>query len=344
MKVLDYHTNDTYQNHVEAMKLLSAGHYDVLHVYGCWHLGAWRMTRLAFKKGTRLVLSPEGQLEPWVMNSHYWKEKLPKLVLFQKWMVERAYAVIIQGKMEEECLKQLGWNPRLVIIRNPLYTNTITTQEAQRQKDVIYRQVMNSNPLQLMTANTRKTLRDIIKAGITRDERWVGNDCMDITEQDQWHHVLCYAWQEQISEVVARGISILRMTPPDIEAEIKQSMCFVPEGYETPQSIESVIGMQFATENERLIATFRHLRRLVQQDKLAIRHLIELDNELRYHQTEEDRLCEALQEKGLYKVAARLMHVTHELTGLDEGLMPIPALNDYQARKIKRQIDNHLKI
>lgn len=344
MKVLHYHTEDTTENHAKAQQMLSEGHYDVLHVYGCWHFGAWRMARQAITKGTRLVVSPEGQLEPWVVKSHYWKDKLPKRMLFQKWMVQQAYAVIIQGKMEEECLRQLGWNPRLVIIRNPLYTNTITTQEAERQKNVIYRQVMNTNTLQLMTADTRKTLRDIIKAGITRDERWIGGACMDITDQDQWHHLLCYAWQERISEVVERGISILRLTPPDIEAEIKQSTWFIPEGYETPKSIESVIGMQFATENERLIATFRHLRKLVQQRQLAICHLVELDCELRHHQIVEDRLCDALEEKGLYKLAARLMQVTHEVTGLEEGLMPVPPRNDYQARRIRKQIDNHLKL
>lgn len=344
MKVLHYHTDDTTQSHAEAQRMLSEGHYDVLHIYGCWHYGAWRMARLATKKGTRLVLSPEGQLEPWVVNSHYWKEKLPKRLLFQKWLVKQAYAVIIQGKMEEECLKQLGWNPRLVIIRNPQYTNTITPQEAERQQNIIYTQVMNTNTLQLMTPATRKTLRDIIKAGITRDKRWVGNSCMDIIDHDQWHHVLCYAWQEQIYDVVKSGISTLQLTPPDIEEEVQRSTYFVPEDYEAPESIESVIGMQFATENERLIATFRHLRKLVQRQKLAIRHLIELDHELRYHPIEEDRLCESLQERGLYKLAARLMQVTHDLTGLDEGLMPVPPLKDRQSKTIKKQIESHLKI
>ena len=125
MKVLHYHTEDTTENHAKAQQMLSEGHYDVLHVYGCWHFGAWRMARQAITKGTRLVVSPEGQLEPWVVKSHYWKDKLPKRMLFQKWMVQQAYAVIIQGKMEEECLRQLGWNPRLVIIRNP-FTPTLS--------------------------------------------------------------------------------------------------------------------------------------------------------------------------------------------------------------------------
>ena len=39
--------------------------------------------------------------------------------------IEQAYAVIVQGNMELECIAQLGWNKRCVIIRNALITNTI---------------------------------------------------------------------------------------------------------------------------------------------------------------------------------------------------------------------------
>jgi hypothetical protein len=73
-------------------------------------------------------------------------------------------------------------------------------------------------------------------------------------------------------------------------------------------------------------------------------HLIELDKELRQHECEEDRLCERLCELNLLKFAGRLMQVMSDMTGLTEGYMPVPPLDDRIAKKIRLQVENRLKI
>jgi hypothetical protein len=73
-------------------------------------------------------------------------------------------------------------------------------------------------------------------------------------------------------------------------------------------------------------------------------HLIELDKELRLHECEEDRLCERLSEINLLKFAGRLMQVMSDMTGLTEGYMPVPPLDDRIAKKIRLQVENRLKI
>ena len=113
---------------------------------------------------------------------------------------------------------------------------------------------------------------------------------------------------------------------------------------QTPHSIESVIGISFVSENERLLATFKHLRKLVLRRQLTIMHLIELDKELRQHDCEEDKLCEKLGEHNLQKLAGRLMQVMQDLTGFTEGFMPVPPLDDRITKRIRQQVENHLKI
>jgi hypothetical protein len=152
----------------------------------------------------------------------------------------------------------------------------------------------------------------------------------------------CHVHQEQVAEIVRRGINILHVDTPDFD--IHQMPCFMPDGYEPPKTIEEAIGMQFATENDRLMATFRHLKRLAIHHRLTISHLVELDKELRQHDCAEDQLCNALQERNLYVFAGRLMQLMNELTGLDEGMMPMPAINDRHTRQMRKHIDNHLKI
>ena len=341
MRVLQYHTDDTAEQQHDALQRLQDGHYDILHIYGCWQHQAWRMARLALKRGTRLVFSPQGQLEPWVIEENYWKDKLPKKLLYQRWIVSHAYAVIIQGKMEEECLKRLGWNPRLVIIRNPQITHSITQQEAARQLEHIYRMVMDSNQLELMKDDTRRMLKIFIKAGITRDTRWIEEDLTTI-DKEEWRKLLCYAHQEHLTDTLLYGIRVLNYEAPDLD--VSQIDYFLPPGYEAPTTIEQNIGSSFVSENQRLLATFRYLKKLWQHRRLAISHLVELDKELRFHYANEQLLCEDLQERHLLKLAARLMQLMADLTGLTEGFMLMEPLNDRVTRQMRKQIDNYLTI
>ena len=335
-------SNEMVSEAKDAQQNLRSSHYDILHIHGCWNGSLYFIVRQAIKSGTRIVLSPYGQLEPWVMKEGYWKEKLPKRLLFQHAIVCHAYAIIVQGKMEEECLSKLGWNSRTVIIRNSLITNTINAHDMAQQMQNVYRKIMDSNTLQLMTSNTRITLRQLLKVGITGDKRWLGESYVTITDHNQWRMLYCYVHHEQVADIVKRGLNILHMEAPDFD--ISKMPCFLPDGYEPSKTIEEAIGMQFATENDRLMATFRHLRRLALRRRLTLAHLAELDKELRYHDAAEDQLCDALKEHHLYVFARRIMQLAHVFTGLDEGLMPMPMLEDRQTRIMKKNIENHLKI
>jgi hypothetical protein len=74
----------------DAIGQLNAKHYDLLHLHGCWNYTAYRVVRHALRKGCRLVVTPHGQLEPWVIEQNYWKEKLPKRILYVKRMIQQA--------------------------------------------------------------------------------------------------------------------------------------------------------------------------------------------------------------------------------------------------------------
>ena len=81
----------------EARQLLRTIDFDILHVHGCWNNAQFMIVRKALQQGARLVVTPYGQLEPWVQQQRFWKEKLPKRIAYQKSVVEQAYAVIVQG-------------------------------------------------------------------------------------------------------------------------------------------------------------------------------------------------------------------------------------------------------
>lgn len=327
----------------QAKTLLQGGSYDILHLHGCWRNSSRSIVNIAMRLGCRLVVTPHGGLEPWVQEEKRWKEKLPKRILYQRDIIRRAYAVIIQGKMEDECMKRLGWNPRTVIIRNAVITQSTTPKEMAALILAVYRKVMDSNQLELMDDDMRDMLLDIIMAGITGDRRWL----TDITNHsplttEEWRQLLCYAHQEEITDTIQRGIRVLGLECPELDVEAIDY--FLPEGYKPAESIGKTIGNQFASENDRLIATFRQIRKLVSSRQLSIKHLIELDRELRQHGCEEELLADDLKERRLWKLASRMMQVCQELTGLTEGFMPVTPIDDRVARAIKRQVNDRLKI
>lgn len=324
----------------EARQLLRTIQFDILHVHGCWNNAQLMIVRKALRQGARLIVTPYGQLEPWIQQQHFWKEKLPKRIAYQKSVVEQAYAVVVQGNMELECMSQLGWNKRCVIIRNALITNSITPREMARQTFDLYQRIMDSNPLQLMNDNTRKFVKHLITVGITGDKRWTMSE--ETPMLGDWRQILCYAHQEQIMPTIQRAVRTLNLMEPDIDAT--KIPYFVPDRYVETKSIQQTIGNQFITENDRLTATFKLLKKLMANRQLGIKHLVELDIELREHPCDESLLAEQLQERGLIKVAARCMQLMHDFTGLTEGFMPVPSLNDRTTKNWYKQIENHLTL
>lgn len=333
----------------QAKTLLRGGSYDILHLHGCWRNTSRNVVNMAMRQGCRLVVTPHGGLEPWVQEEHRLKEKWPKRILYQHDIIHRAYAVIIQGKLENECMVHLDWNPRTVIIKNAVVTQSITEEDMVRQTFDVYRKIMNSNQLELMDDNTRKILKALITVGITGDKRWLDLDD-EYTKvsfpsnslDSRWHLLLCYAHQEDIYETLQRGIRLLGLDAPDID--INQIEYFLPAGYKPAETIGKAIGNKFATENERLLATFRQIRKLVGNRQLSIKHFIEVDRELRQHGCEEEMLADVLREQHLWKLASRVMQVANELTGLPEGFMPVAPLDDRTTRTIWRQVNERLKI
>ena len=278
----------------EARQLLRNIDFDILHVHGCWDNAQFMIVRKALKQGARLVVTPYGQLQPWVQQQHFWKEKLPKRIAYQKSIVEQAY----------------------------------------------YQRIMDSNPLQLMNDNTRKFAKRLITVGITGDERWTMSD--EVPMLGDWRQILCYAHQEQIMPVIQRAIRTLNLMEPNIDAA--KIPYFVPDSYVDTKSIQQTIGNQFISENDRLMATFKLVKKLIGNHQLSIKHLVELDIELREHPCDEGRLAEQLQERSLIKLAARCMQLMHDFTGLTEGFMPVLPLNDRITKKWYYQIENHLTI
>lgn len=307
---------------------------DIVHCHGCWQYGIVNAGNFARKQGARIVLSPHGQLEPWVFEEKPLQEKFHKTALWQKPFVEKAYVIIAFGKMEQQYLQELKWNPRIEVIHNAVITNSTTREKMCSQTFTVYQKVLDSNVLEQMDESTQQLMATIIKAGTLGDRRWVE---LTIPETVDWRRMLIYAEHQNIRNYVDYGINILGLSAASLDTE--HLPAYFPESYQRPQSIKNLIDDYKGDETDYLL---RMIRQIEKQPILL--HLIELTRELYRDTVNDDLLQEALEEKKLTKFASRLMQVLHEQTLLDEGYMPIEPLDDRGTQKIRESITNHLKI
>ena len=303
---------------------------DIIHCHGCPSVTATRSIFSALNRGARLVITLHGQLEPWAED----RRRNMASVHYQKELVRRAYAVILLGRLERTNFIKMGWNSRTEEIHNAVTTNTISPQDMSNDTFAVYQKVLDSNTLALMDETTEHMLRAIIKVGIMGDRRWVS---VLPSGSIDWRKLLLYAEHENIRNYVDYGISLLGCSVPAIDTA--RIAAYFPDGYTTPRPVHEIVGDYQGKETDYLLRIITQIR----QQPLLL-HLIELTRELYRDTVDDARLSEVLQEKGLTAHACSLMQVLSELTGLDEGYMPLPPADNKLTRQIRQQLTNHLKI
>ncbi len=321
---------------------LSTQHYDILHIHGCWSVKYAQAAASANRAGTRYVISPHGELEPWILRDRQWQEKMPKTILYQRQTIQGAYVVIAMGTMERESLIKLGWNPRIETIRNAIITHSITDDEMTRQLTDTYRKVMDSNVYELMNEKTRHALMLLLKAGCCGNRNWLNGEQLPELNVSEWRQILIYVHHEQLEDLLKHGIRVMGVKDPIID--VSNVKAYFPENYRPVKSIADAIGNQFVSENKRLMATFKFLHRQHTTRQLAMAHLIELSREIREHDIDEEHLTEMLDEEHLLTFTSRLMGVLADFGLMEEGIMPIQAVFDRQTERLEEMITNRLKI
>lgn len=299
---------------------------DIVHVHGCWQYRIVKQALRYHRQGARIVFTPHGGLEPWIINERRLSEKLCKTLLWQRRLAEYSYVIIVQGRMEEESLKKLGWNPRLETIRNAVITNSITRKAMLNHTYEVYRKVMDSNTQELMCQDAHLLLKVLLKAGITGDKRWVTESVPDIDERE-WRKLLVYADHENVRTIIDQGTHVLGLHQPYIEAGSVKS--YLPTNYRLPK-VE-------AHDATGIVAEMSH-------GNLSLRHFVELDRALRREDVQDDWLCDALEESRQLKNFRRLLQMLTELTGLDEGFLPADPIDDRKTQTLRKQLTNHLRI
>ncbi|WP_099147254.1 glycosyltransferase [Bacteroides sp. KFT8] len=112
---------------------------DVVHVNCCWMPACAFTQKWAQTLGYKVVLTPHGMLEPWILKRHYWTKKVPALLLYQKRAVKRANILHATAESERENLLKLGYNDRIAVIANGIDVESIKMKQSwKRNKEILF--------------------------------------------------------------------------------------------------------------------------------------------------------------------------------------------------------------
>lgn len=293
---------------------------DIIHLHGCNSTKLNKALLRAQKEGCRIIISPHGEMESWS------KEKEPFRRNMQTF-VSHAYTLIARSQTEADELEALHLNPRVEIIHNPVITRTTTFDRMVREHITVYNKLLNSNVLELFNDSTKDTVRTLLKAGITGDERWVTPcDMKDV----QWNLLSTYAQQEGITDYCERGLLTLGLdglmpTP---------APSYLPNKYEKPEPIAG----------KPIVDMVHIIKSQVASNSLSLLSLANLDVALRHDDVEDDVVMQQLEAEHLAAFMASLLTVMSEQTGLTEGFMPCESSEDNVTKRIRDCIIHHLQI
>lgn len=154
----------------EWRKLLNDIRPDIVHVNCCWTPQCAWAQRWAQEAGYKVVLTPHGMLEPWIMRRHYWTKKFPALLLYQKDAIKNADCLHATAESERQNLLALGWNSNISVIGNCVNVDDIQMKPSWKR---------TGNILFLSRVHVKKGINFLIEAvAKVREEcRMKGEEC-----------------------------------------------------------------------------------------------------------------------------------------------------------------------
>ena len=138
---------------------------DIVHVNCCWMPQSAFTQKWAQKLGYKVILSPHGMLEPWIISRHYWTKKVPALLLYQKAAVVNADCIHATAESEKVNILKLGYNDKIEVVANGIDVDSIAMKDNWGSK---------KNILFLSRIHVKKGIEFLLEAVATLKEKMDG--------------------------------------------------------------------------------------------------------------------------------------------------------------------------
>lgn len=347
----EYEVTVASSSHDATLEKLSS--YRLLHVFGSWDRAAAHLLMKAEMHNLPTIYSPLGGLQPWILKQQGGMTSLS----WQKRMTQRASAVHLCGKLEAETFEKLGWNKRVAIIKNPIFTAEISPEEMARLMIALYRKVQDSNASRLLTPEAQQVIGPLLQLGVDEFVLREKDRCDELRQKAQqltgedWRMISIYASDEQVFELLGNGLNRLSLSVPLIAVNELDRFPNKRKYAKGPLKDDGLLSRNIIMKgkmhdyvsdtevNEKKfciqVANFKYE---MEHRGAPLLHLVDIYRALRFCDMDEVRVLEILNMMGLEAFASRLMTMEQKFLGLTEGFMLIEQKDDKETSQLLRQI------
>lgn len=112
----------------EFRTFLKSENPDIVHINGIWTPQNWGFQKVAQELNIKVVLSPHGMLESWILQRNPLKKKIA-LFLFQNNAIRKADHLLATAQMEKESIRKLNFKNAISIIPNGIDLSELSDKQ-----------------------------------------------------------------------------------------------------------------------------------------------------------------------------------------------------------------------
>ena len=336
------------------LKLLYSLMPDIVHVHGSYHFLNSRIALWSRKRGFPVVFSPYGGMNPEYIEEQY-GIRTWKMLSYQKSMTSGASAILTSDAKESEYIQHERLTDRVEFVSNPRADDYWGDENYAHSMVGLYRKVLDSDKGLHIDQKSREALSALLHlslSGSKERQPLCSEDILNLRSitPKQWRDIQLFAQEQGVISNMEEGIAKAQLTVPEIHIEstpvfpLRQSKDPTPLG--STLSISSPFARRLhenkLRDSDEAIRTtcvmLLNLRHLLRNGTASLRHFCDLTAIFRFDKLDEHQLSIQLKHLGLYNFTRRVCQVLHETTYLDEGFMPVPALDDRGTSVIRTQL------
>ena len=324
---------------------------DIVHIHGAWSYLSYKVIKWCLIRDFLIAYSPHGQLNSNILNSNFWRHKLPRILYYQRAMARNSNAIIVEDTTEMEQLKKLGWNRRIDIV-----SSESEPISAVMSYHTIYQKIIDSNVLHFMSINDYEALSSLLRSGVNegyKPRQLSADAILNLRNINPvaYQRISLFSSFFLCLDIVERGVVNNQLALRIIDADaivrypLKRSKSSLPlsdnELIQGNKYIYNILNNRIKSSEEiirELCIQLINIRHLVNDDNVSLSHLASLYERMRKSDIDEERFADVLKALGILQFARRIIQILHEFFYMEWGFMPIAPLDDKGTEKIRRVI------
>ena len=278
-----------------------------------------------------------------------------KMVSYQKSMTAHASAVLTSDPKESEYIQHEHLTDRVEFITDPRNDEYWGEDNYVHSTIALYHKVLDSDKGLHIDQKCREALSALLHlslSGSMERQPLCSEDILNLRSitPNQWRDIYLFAMGQGVVSNMEEGIAKQQLTIPDIRMEGLHT--FEPRQNKDTKPLDTILSTtnkitRRMQENKlrdcdevtrNTCVMLLNLRQHLHQGTACLRHLCDLCAVFRFDKMDEEQLAHHLKQLNLYSFTRRICQVLHETTYLDEGYMPVPALNDRGTADIRKHL------